>query len=115
MEIIEKILQTPGFIYKIDNSYYYLGKWICKECTDTDATDCHSMYEMYQNAGEENELALYFNKIRTYSDFALDIPHNPVLIRKNLEDLITKLTDDTLDKLALQLDCVQKDHGRYSL
>ena len=73
------------------------------------------MYEMYQNTDEENELALYFNKIRTYSDFALDIPHNPILIRKNLEDLITNLSDNSLNTLALQLDRVQKDHARYSL
>ena len=115
MEIIEQLLQAPGFIYKIDHSYYYLGKWICKECTDIDALDCHSMYEMYHNTDEENELALYFNKIRTYSDFALDIPHNPIQIRTDLEDLISNLNDVALNKLTFQLNRVQTDHEKYCL
>ena len=36
----ERILKLPGFLYQIGNNYYYLGKWICKECTDQAATDC---------------------------------------------------------------------------
>ena len=30
----ERILKLPGFLYQIGNNYYYLGKWICKECTE---------------------------------------------------------------------------------
>ena len=37
----ERILKLPGFLYQIGNNYYYLGKWICKECTDQAATDHH--------------------------------------------------------------------------
>ena len=33
----ERILKLPGFLYQIGNNYYYLGKWICKECTEVDA------------------------------------------------------------------------------
>lgn len=35
----ERILKLPGFLYQIGNNYYYLGKWICKKCTDQAATD----------------------------------------------------------------------------
>lgn len=42
----ERILKLPGFLYQIGNNYYYLGKWICKECTDQAATDCVTMYQM---------------------------------------------------------------------
>ena len=44
--LLEKLLKTPGFIYQIKGNYYFLGKWICKECTDTDATECVMMYQM---------------------------------------------------------------------
>ena len=38
--MLETLLTLPGFIYQADGKYYFLGKWICKECTDVDATDC---------------------------------------------------------------------------
>ena len=44
----ERILKLPGFLYQIGNNYYYLGKWICKKCTDQAATDCVTMYQMCQ-------------------------------------------------------------------
>ena len=31
--ITGQLLKSPGFLYQIGNKYYYLGKWICKECT----------------------------------------------------------------------------------
>lgn len=49
----ERILKLPGFLYQIGNNYYYLGKWICKECTDQAATDCVTMYQMCR-AGKKN-------------------------------------------------------------
>ena len=33
--MLERLLKQPGFIYEINGSYYFLGKWICKECTES--------------------------------------------------------------------------------
>ena len=49
----ERILKLPGFLYQIGNNYYYLGKWICKKCTDQAATDCVTMYQMCR-AGKDS-------------------------------------------------------------
>lgn len=75
--LLEEFLQQPGFIYEINGKYYFLGKWICKECTELDATDSVSMYQMCRNQQEEKETNMYFQKIRAYSDFALEVPYNP--------------------------------------
>ena len=53
--LLEEFLQQPGFIYEIDGKYYFLGKWICKECTELDATDSVSMYQMCRNQQEEKK------------------------------------------------------------
>lgn len=60
--LLEKLLKTPGFIYQIKGNYYFLGKWICKECTDTDATDCVMMYQMCRKGQEEPDTNMYFQK-----------------------------------------------------
>ena len=60
----ERLLKLPGFLYQIGSNYYYLGKWICKKCTDQDATDCVTMYQMCRTGGEEPETRTYFQKIR---------------------------------------------------
>ena len=44
--ITEQLLKSPGFLYQLGNAYYYLGKWICRECTEVAATDCVTMYNM---------------------------------------------------------------------
>ncbi len=80
--MVEKLLKLPGFLYDIGGRYYYLGKWICKECTDTETTDCVTMYHMCRNGHEEPDTNLYFQKIRAFSDFTLDIPYNPAQIEE---------------------------------
>ena len=44
--LTEQLLKSPGFLYQIGNTHYYLGKWICRECTEVDAADCVVMYQM---------------------------------------------------------------------
>ena len=48
--MLEQLLSLPGFLYHLDNKFYFLGKWICKECMDTDTTDCVYMYVMCRYA-----------------------------------------------------------------
>ena len=84
----ERILKLPGFLYQIGNNYYYLGKWICKECTDQAATDCVTMYQMCRAGKEEPETNTYFQKLRAYSDFALEVPYNPSKIAADMKAIL---------------------------
>ena len=60
MNLLEEFKKNPGFVYRIGTDYYYIGKWICKPCTDEAVTDCHAMYEMCIQAKEQANAALYF-------------------------------------------------------
>ena len=64
----------PGFLYRTGERYYYLGKWICLECTDYEVTDSLYMYELAYKEHNLSDLNVYFQKIRAYSDFALVPP-----------------------------------------
>ena len=107
--MLETLLTLPGFIYQADGKYYFLGKWICKECTDMDATDCVTMYQMSRDAKEEKEASLYFQKIRAYSDFALEVPYDPEKIRTGMGSLLEGLSDQAVAGLEKQIQQVQED------
>ena len=107
--MLETLLTLPGFIYQADGKYYFLGKWICKECTDVDATDCVTMYQMSRDAKEEKEASFYFQKIRAYSDFALEVPYDPEKIRANMQTLLAGLSDQAAAGLKKQICQVQED------
>lgn len=111
--ITEQLLQSPGFLYRIGNTHYYLGKWICKECTETDAADCVMMYHMCRSGGEEPDTGLYFNKLRAYSDFALEVPCNPAKTKADITALIGSLSDPDLTSLKTQLQYFEEDYGKY--
>ena len=89
----EKLLNLPGFLYEINGMYYYLGKWICKECTDTN---------------------LYFQKIRAYSDFALEVPYNSVKVKEDIALLIDGMSKDALEFLKTQILQFEEDLIKYS-
>lgn len=112
--MLDQLLTLPGFLYHLDGKYYFLGKWICQECSDTDASDCVHMYVMCRNASEEEETRFYFNKLRAYSDLALEIPYNPGLIRSNMEKLLSALPESASDSLKTQISAFQEDLPKYS-
>ena len=109
----ERLLKAPGFIYKINNKYYFLGKWICKECTDTDASDCVVMYDMCRRAHEEQETSLYFQKIRAYSDFALEVPCDLAGTRTAIAAFVEGLSDAEADALKKQIQQFEEDCLKY--
>ena len=109
----ERILKLPGFLYQIGNNYYYLGKWICKECTDQNATDCVTMYQMCRAGGEEPDTNTYFQKIRAFSDFALEVPYNPAKIADDMKTLLEALSDDETAKLVKQVEYLEEDIAKY--
>lgn len=60
--MIEQLLSQPGFIYEINGKYYFLGKWICKECTEVDACDCVMMYNMCRAQTKRTKQPCIFRK-----------------------------------------------------
>lgn len=111
--MLEELLKQPGFIYEISGRYYFFGKWICKECTDIDASDCVVMYNMCRNGNEEPDTNFYFQKIRAYSDFALEIPYNPIKVKENMTAILDKLSKKEIDSMELQLKHFQEDLLKY--
>lgn len=112
--LTEQLLKSPGFLYKLNETYYYLGKWICKECTQTDAADCVFMYHMCRDSQEQSETNLYFQKIRAYSDFALEAPCNPSKTKEDMTALLKNMSDTELAKLETQFLQFQEDYLKYS-
>lgn len=102
-EIIENLKACPGFVYQIGQSHYFLGKWICKPCTEIEITDCHAMYGMCIGAGEMNNARFYFQKLRAYSDFALEVPCNPKKVHEDLKCLISQFSSRELQSLEKQI------------
>lgn len=111
--IAERILKYPGFIYDIEGAHYFLGKWICKESKEVDANDCVFMYRMARRQKEEADANLYFQKIRAYSDFALEVPYNPAQIEADLRVLISGLSEAASESLKEQLACFEEDYPKY--
>ena len=109
----ERILKYSGFIYEISGKHYYLGKWICKECSDTNATDCVFMYHMSRRQNEESQTRIYFQKIRAYSDFALEVPYNPAAIEQNLSALLESFSEKETEDLSRQVSFFEEDYLKY--
>lgn len=111
--MLEQLLKIPGFIYDVNGKYYFLGKWICKECTNLDASDCVFMYQMCRRGGEVQETQMYYMKIRAYADFALEIPFNAEKIKTDMEALINGLSELSATSLEKQLGAVLEDLERF--
>lgn len=111
--MLEQFLKQPGFIYDINGTYYYLGKWICKECTDVNESDCVVMYNMCRDNGEDANTNLYFKKIRAHADFALEVPYNPVKIREDMSSILSSLSENASLSLEKQLTNFTEDLAKY--
>ncbi len=111
--MLEQLLKQSGFIYEINGRYYFLGKWICKECTEVEQTDCVVMYQMCRSGGEEPETNMYFQKIRAHSDFALEIPYNPVKIREDMSSILADLSETASKSLEKQIQNFEEDLVKY--
>ena len=57
---------------------------------------------------------MYFQKMRAYSDFALEIPYNPTQIRSDMEALLDSLSESALSRLQAQYDAFVEDLERYA-
>ena len=86
----ERLLKLPGFLYQIGSNYYYLGKWICKPETRT-----------------------YFQKIRAFSDFALEVPYNPAKIADDMNMILESLSEKETTGLLEQIAHLEEDVTKY--
>lgn len=113
--LLERLLHLPGFVYQSGDHFYFLGKWICKECTDVNITDCLAMYQMCRTSEEEPDTNLYFQKLRAFSDFALEIPYNPAKIQDDMSTIIDSLSAAEATALERQVQCFEEDLQKYSV
>ena len=110
--MLERLLKQPGFIYEINGNYYFLGKWICKESTDVNANDFVFMYQMCRRS-QDPEAGMYFHKIRACADFALEVPFNPVKIKKDMEEILASMSEIAAASLERQLQAFEEDLPKY--
>lgn len=111
--MLEQLLKQPGFIYEISGKYYFLGKWICKECTNVEATDSVFMYQMCRRGGEVGETQMYYMKIRAFADFALEIPYNAAKIKADMTALLEGMSGMAAASLEKQLKAFAEDLARF--
>ena len=112
MSVLERLLQYPGFVYRIGNDQYFLGKWLCRKVEDTDVSDCRAMYEICSAAKEEEETSLYFQKLRAYSDFAVVPPYNPQGLKEKMGALLGPLSAGDSSGLEKQVEQFALDYER---
>lgn len=103
----------PGFLYRIGSHHYYLGKWICQECEDCNATDSHYMLELAYKEHNPADLNLYFQKLRAYSDFALVPPLDKQKVYNSQDLLLESLTEDQAQDLQNQLRIFEECCNRF--
>ena len=56
---------------------------------------------------------MYFQKIRAYADFALEVPYNPAKINGDMTTLLENLSDSEISSLQKQLDNFEEDYEKY--
>lgn len=62
---------------------------------------------------EEPETNMYFQKIRAFSDFALEVPYNPEKIKADLTAIEENLSDTERESLKTQIDHFEEDMAKY--
>ena len=110
----KKLLKTPGFIYQIKGNYYFLGKWICKECTDTDATDCVMMYQMLQGKDRKNQIPIcIFKKYGLTAILLWRFLMIRIKIRSDMALILDTLSEEEIKSLTQQVENVESDVQKY--
>lgn len=107
-------LSRPGFVYRIGTNYYYIGKWICQKCDNTDAADSHFMYEMALKEQDLSDLNLYYQRLRAYSDFALVPPFNAAAVQESQDHLLASLSDSQKEDLQKQMEDFQFCFSKFN-
>ena len=61
------------------------------------------MYHMCKNNHEEPDTNIYFQKLRAFSDFAVEVACNPAKRKEDLTALVNGLSTEDLTKLQEQV------------
>ena len=56
---------------------------------------------------------MYFQKIRAYSDFALEVPYDPNKIRNDMALILDTLSEEEIKSLTQQVENVESDVQKY--
>ena len=71
------------------------------------------MYQMCRTGGEEPETRTYFQKIRAFSDFALEVPYNPAKITDDMNMILESLSEKETTGLLEQIAHLEEDVTKY--
>ena len=71
------------------------------------------MYQMCRKGQEEPDTNMYFQKIRAYSDFALEVPYDPNKIRSDMALILDTLSEEEIKSLTQQVENVASDVQKY--
>lgn len=71
------------------------------------------MYQMCRTGGEEPETRTYFQKIRAFSDFALEVPYNPSKIADDMNMILESLSEKETTGLLEQIAHLEEDVTKY--
>ena len=72
-----------------------------------------SFHLIWYIAQMEWQTNTYFQKLRAYSDFALEVPYNPSKIAADMKAILESLSDEQLHNLTEQIDHLEEDITRY--
>lgn len=64
-------------------------------------------------SGEEPETRTYFQKIRAFSDFALEVPYNPAKIADDMNMILESLSEKETTGLLEQIAHLEEDVTKY--
>ena len=68
---------------------------------------------MCRKGQEEPDTNMYFQKIRAYSDFALEVPYDPNKIRSDMALILDTLSEEEIKSLTQQVENVESDVQKY--
>ena len=73
---------------------------------------CHHVSDV-PDGGEEPETRTYFQKIRAFSDFALEVPYNPAKIADDMNMILESLSEKETTGLLEQIAHLEEDVTKY--
>ncbi len=87
-ELVYKLTHYPGFVYKSDDRYYFIGKNQFQEVDELDVKDSYELFHLFGREKNNLDTAQYFAKLRAYADMALTPPADPEGTKKKIEEFL---------------------------
>lgn len=90
-ELVYKLTHYPGFVYKLSDDYYFIGKCQFEKITDQDVKDSYDCFRIFSHDQSNLDTRQYFAKLRAYADIALTPPADPEGTKAKVEELLDSL------------------------